>query len=202
MADGIRLERFSGDAAGPWVPDLARLRIEVFREFPYLYDGSLEYEERYLRAFARSARSVIAVAFDRGRPVGASTGMPLEDETGEIQRPFREAGCDLGRVFYCAESVLLPAYRGRGLYRGFFAAREEHARGLGFTLSAFCAVERPGDHPRCPPGYAPLDGIWSRLGYARRPELGATLSWKDLDEAQESPKPMVFWTKALARAGG
>ena len=30
------------------VSDLARLRIEIFRDFPYLYDGTLAYEERYI----------------------------------------------------------------------------------------------------------------------------------------------------------
>ena len=31
------------DAISAVIPDLARLRIGVFREFPYLYDGSLDY---------------------------------------------------------------------------------------------------------------------------------------------------------------
>ena len=40
----ISVKRFSGTEAQPYLPDLARLRIEVFREFPYLYDGNLDYE--------------------------------------------------------------------------------------------------------------------------------------------------------------
>ena len=34
------------------LPDLARLRMIVFRDWPYLYDGSLEYDEQYLNTFA------------------------------------------------------------------------------------------------------------------------------------------------------
>jgi hypothetical protein len=32
----------------------------------------------------------------------------------------------------------------------------------------------------------------------RRPDIVATFSWRDLGEARESEKRMVFWTKELA----
>jgi hypothetical protein len=31
--------------------DVARLRITVFREFPYLYDGNFDYEKKYLASY-------------------------------------------------------------------------------------------------------------------------------------------------------
>ena len=33
------------------IPALANLRIQIFRVFPYLYDGDLAYEEKYLARF-------------------------------------------------------------------------------------------------------------------------------------------------------
>lgn len=178
--------------------DLARLRITVFREFPYLYDGTLEYEERYLRTYLECAESVVVLACDGELVVGASTGLPLAAETEEFRRPFHAAGYDVARIFYCGESILLPAYRGRGLYRQFFAAREAHARALGrFERMVLCAVERPVDHPRRPPNYVPLDDVWRRFGYQRRADLVTTFEWQDLDEETASPKRMVFWEKRL-----
>ena len=59
------------------------------------------------------------------------------------------------------------------------------------------AVERPIDHPRRPADYTPLDVFWERRGYRKAPELATTYSWKELDEASPSPKPMTFWLKAL-----
>ena len=73
----VSVKRFRGDAARPYLQELARLRIEVFREFPYLYNGDLDYECNYLNTYADVADGVIVVAFDADRAVGASTGLPL-----------------------------------------------------------------------------------------------------------------------------
>ncbi|MEX2481603.1 MAG: GNAT family N-acetyltransferase [Gammaproteobacteria bacterium] len=200
MPDAVDIRVLTGrDAAlADHVADLARLRITVFRDFPYLYDGDLAYEENYLRTYIECAESVVVLALGDGDVVGASTGLPLEFETDEFKQPFVDAGLDPRRIFYCGESVLLPAWRGRGVYREFFAARERHARTLGrFERMALCAVERPADHPRRPAGFVPLDAVWQRFGYVRRADLVASFSWKDVDESAATAKPMVFWEKRL-----
>ncbi|MDD3518770.1 MAG: GNAT family N-acetyltransferase [Chromatiales bacterium] len=194
----LRIEALVGDALTTHLEDLARLRIEVFRDFPYLYDGDPGYEARYLRTYVEAPGSMMVLVFDGETVVGASTCIPLQHETAEIRRPFERQGWDVARVFYLGESVLQRAYRGRGLGVRFFEAREAHARRLGgFEHAAFCGVQRPADHPRRPGDYVPLDTFWSKRGYERRPELTTTLSWKDLDEPGETPKPMQFWTKPL-----
>lgn len=194
----VETARGSDPALQRWVPDLARLRIAVFREFPYLYDGDLDYEQNYLTTYTDCPDSIAVRVRDGDRVVGASTGLPLAAESEEFQAPFLDAGIDVEQVFYCGESVLLPAYRGRGLYRQFFAAREAHARSLrGIRLMALCGVVRPPDHPRRPADYAPLDAVWERFGYRRRTDLTTTYTWQDLDEAAPSPKTMLFWTKRL-----
>lgn len=178
--------------------DIAGLRIKVFREFPYLYDGSLDYEKRYLATYLNCEQSVVVLALHEGQVVGASTGIPLAAETDEIQRPFLTQGYHPSKIFYCGESVLLKAFRGQGIYRHFFQGRETHARAMGrFSEIFFCAVVRPLNHPRCPSGYKPLDEVWKHFGYVRYPSLMTTLNWKDLDEPEESSKPMVFWGKSL-----
>jgi GNAT superfamily N-acetyltransferase len=198
MNDPVLVKRLSGQALERYIPELARLRIEVFRDFPYLYDGSYDYEQKYLQTYVNSPDSVIVLAFDGDKVVGASTGIPMEHETEEFRKPFIEHGYDPGKVFYCGESVLLKEYRGRGLYKQFFQGREGHARELGrFDYCGFCAVQRPQDHPRRPADYTPLDAIWTKFGYVKHPELATTFTWKDLDEDTQSPKPMVFWLKSL-----
>ncbi|MCB2427919.1 GNAT family N-acetyltransferase [Methylophaga pinxianii] len=194
----LELKRLSGEALNQYIPELSRLRIQVFRDFPYLYDGDPEYEARYLQTYIQSPDSVIVLAFDGDKVVGASTGIPLKYETDEVKAPFIKAGIDVDSVFYCGESVLLSQYRGQGAGVAFFDHREEHARELGgYKYSCFCGVQRPEDHPRRPAGFRPLDNFWRKRGYEKHPELQTTFSWKELDEDEESPKPMTFWMKKL-----
>jgi len=198
MNNAITVQSFTGNDVDRYIPEVARLRIEVFREYPYLYDGDMAYEANYLRTYTASPDSVIVIVFDAEKVVGASTALPLRQETDEIKRPFLEYGIDPQQVFYLGKSVLLPKYRGRGIGVRFFQEREAHARRVGdFLWSAFCAVERPPDHPRRPADYATLDEFWNRRGYFKRPELHTTLTWQDLDESSPTPKPMVFWLKRL-----
>lgn len=192
------IQRLSGGAINAFLPELARLRIRVFRDYPYLYEGSADYEEKYLQAYANVPDSVMVLARDGEAVVGASSGLPLSAETPNVIEPFTARGYDPTRIFYYGESVLLPEYRGLGLGKRFFAEREAHVRELGwFDIVCFCAVERPVDHPRRPLDYRPLDDLWNRQGFVRHPELRTTFSWRDLDETTESPKPMVFWLKRL-----
>ncbi|GAA0576868.1 GNAT family N-acetyltransferase [Caenispirillum bisanense] len=191
----LRVESLTGDAARALFDDLAALRIAVFREYPYLYAGSPEYERQYLAPYAASAGGVIIAAFDGARVIGAATALPLTDDTDNVAAPFRAAGIDPARVFYLGESVLLPEYRGRGLGHAFFDGREARARELGFAITAFCAVRRPPDHPRRPADYRPHDAFWRKRGYVPRPDMIATFSWQDIDEPAETEKPMVMWLR-------
>lgn len=177
--------------------DVARLRIEVFRAFPYLYDGDLAYERDYLQSYRDSAGAVLVGAFDAGRLIGAATGTPLADHAEDFAAAFEGTGIDLGEVFYCAESVLLPEYRGQGIGHAFFDLREAHARGLGFVKCAFCGVVRPEDHPLRPEGYAPLDPFWRKRGYAPLSGVVAHFSWKDVDRDCETEKPLQFWMREI-----
>lgn len=196
MTSDITIRRFTGADVERHIPDVARLRIEVFREFPYLYDGDMEYEAAYLRTYSASQDSVIVLAFDGDQIVGASTAVPLRHETDEAKRPFVAKDINPDDVFYLGESVLLKPYRGRGIGVRFFQERETHARSVGvFRWFAFCAVERPDDHARRPRDYVPLDQFWGNRGYRKRPEMRTTFTWRDLDEREQTAKPMVFWMK-------
>ncbi|MCY1665106.1 GNAT family N-acetyltransferase [Rhizobium sp. SL86] len=193
----ITITSYSGRDATAFVDDLARLRITVFREFPYLYDGDAAYERHYLSTYARSEGSVFVLAADGETIIGAATGTPMATETDEVKAPFLAAGRNPADIFYFGESVLLPAYRGRGIGVAFFDQREAQARRLGLSTCTFCAVERPDDHPRRPADYRPLNTFWAKRGYLHHPELRTHFSWRDLDEADESPKPLSFWLKTL-----
>lgn len=187
----------TGAALAEALEDVARLRIAVFRDWPYLYDGTLDYERNYLQAYRDSAGALLVAAIDDGRIVGASTSAPMEDHAGEFAEPMRQTGLPLEKILYGAESVLLPDYRGRGVGHRFFDLREEHARSLGRSHVAFCSVMRPGDHPLRPGQYRSNDAFWTKRGYAPLPGAIAHFSWRDLGEAGDSEKPLQFWIRQL-----
>jgi len=191
------VDPLTGEALQGCLDDLARLRIEVFHDYPYLYDGELSYERRYLAGLAASRDGVIVVASEGGVVVGASTGAPLADQPTEITAPFREHGDDFGRIFYFGESVLRRSHRGRGIGVRFFDLREAHARRLGFAMTVFCAVIRPDGHPLRPADHVPLDAFWRHRVYAPLAGYQCAIPWRERGEAGESPKPMQFWFRRL-----
>ena len=191
MAIEIRI--LKGDGLRAALPALAGLRISVFREWPYLYEGSPDYEAKYLARYADTEGAVIVGAFDGGKLVGAATGQPLIHEVAAIRRPFEEAGLDPAEVFYFAESVLDPAWRGFGIGHRFFDEREAHARSLGCSTAAFCAVIRPDDHPMKPADYSPLDAFWTRRGYRKLDGGIVYFPWRDVGDTRETEKPMQIW---------
>lgn len=194
----IQIETYQAQQVESVIGELAQLRMEVFREYPYLYDGNLQYEEKYLRAYLESSYFALIVAKDDDKIVGASTCLPLIDEVDEVRAPFMALSYDIDKIFYLGESVLLRPYRDKGIGVRFFEAREAHARRLGgFEWATFCAVERPADDPRRPADYVPLHNFWRKRGYFKRDELDTFFSWKEVGESEESLKPMTFWMKHL-----
>lgn len=197
MSTELKIICLKGQKALPFISDLAQLRIKIFREYPYLYEGDVEYENNYLRTYVDCSESFIVLVKDKERVVGVSTAVPLQFEMAECKKPFLDHGMVITEIFYLGESVLLPEYRGQGIYKSFFKERESAAREYGAKTTAFCAVERSEQDLRKPKDYVPLDTIWRHFGYEKHPELCAYFEWKEIGEKAQSPKPMHFWLKRL-----
>ena len=179
--------------------DLAKLRITVFHDYPYLYEGTVKYEMEYLKTYAKAENGFLFAVYNGDKMVGATTCIPLENETQEVKHPFEQARFDIARIFYFGESILLREYRGKGLGHRFFDEREAHARSFGnYDLCCFCAVERGENHPLKPADYRPNDVFWTKRGYVKEPALQTTMEWPDIGESESTPKTMTFWMKKLS----
>jgi GNAT superfamily N-acetyltransferase len=186
----------SGTDIEPYLTELGLLRLQVFRDFPYLYEGDLDYERAYLDVYLRTPASFLFAVFADGKMVGATTALPLAAETPDVQQPFLDAEYKLDEICYFGESILLPQYRGVGLGHRFFDEREAYALGvLKARVTCFCAVNRPENHALKPVSYRPNDAFWLKRGYAPQPELVCEMQWKDRDCTQETTKSLTFWTK-------
>lgn len=195
----IRFQSFKGPEIGKYIDHLADLRIGVFREYPYLYDGDAGYERKYLQRYLNCDHCLIILAFDdrSAIPIGASTAIPLVNEIENTKQPFLDQGLKLDSFCYFGESVVNPHYRGQGIGRRFFEMREAHAMALNLSHACFCAVVRPDNHPSKPAQYYSNEAFWERLGYRKQANLETDYSWKEIGGEEEESHSMQFWTKSL-----
>lgn len=193
----LRYQLLQGGALREQLAPLAALRIAVFRDWPYLYEGTLDYERQYLETYARCEQSLAVLVWDGDRCIGATTALPLQQADAPMREPFERAGLPVNDTLYFGESVVLQPYRGRGIGVAFFEQREAHARHLGLMHCAFCAVDRPEQHPAKPADYIANDHFWQRRGYTRRPELQCHFEWQDIDQPAPTRHRLSYWTKSL-----
>ena len=194
----MKFHSLSGPEGRPYAEQLASLRLKVFWDFPYLYEGTLDYERKYLETYFQAKHSALFLIEDQSEIVGASTGVWAPEEEESFRKPFVDYGINPESVFYFGESILLPAYRGHGLGKRFFQERENYARTIpGIDYLSFCAVERPVNHPLKPADYRPLDSFWKSMGFNKEEGLKTIYSWKDRGEITETSKTMQFWLKKI-----
>ena len=186
----MKIRCISGSDFGELIPEVARLRIEVFSEWPYLYNGSMEYEREYLQSLADTAKGCIVVAEDQGRIVGVSTGMPLAEAFEEIRVGYD----DPKGIFYYGESVVIKSYRGQGIGSKFFVEREQFVRNLGFFHTiCFCSIERVGTAPQ---DIFDLEPMWKRRGFVKRADRFVNVRYDEIGKGEVDHK-LVFWEKCL-----
>lgn len=194
----LTYKTFKGKEIESVILDLAQLRIIVFKDYPYLYEGSIVYEQEYLQTYINAERSFLFTVWDDNKMVGATTCIPLSDETADVKEPFIKAGINIETVFYFGESILLSEYRGLGIGNRFFEERENHARSFGaFEKTCFCSVVRPESHPLKPENYQPHDIFWTKRGYKKDENLQSQFDWLDINEQESTLKPMIYWVKNI-----
>jgi len=178
---------------------IARLRIDIFLEYPYLYEGDLEYESKYLKKFSKAPNFMITAIKDGDRIVGAMTGLPLSHEEANVKFPWTTHNLDTDRIYYFSEILLYPKYRRMGHGKRIFHVAEKKIASYGkYSKFALATVVRGKNHPQRPKNYIDTDGFWQKLGYKKQKNLVCHIPWKEIGEKEESNKPLVFWAKNCA----
>lgn len=161
----LSISTVRGAKTAPYHPDLARLRMDIFKDFPYLYEGNDSYEASYNALYGQSSNSLFVVIKAFNEVIGISTALPVSAMDTSIALTLKDAGYPAASGFYLGESVLSPHFRGRGLYKKMFALREEEAGLQGHSFTTFLSVVREMEHPLRPPNYVPHDTTWQSYGY-------------------------------------
>ena len=187
-----------GNEILPFIPAIAQLRIDVFREYPYLYEGDLAYEERYLKMYSLSEHAMIVLAKEGDQVIGAITGVPIVESMDEIKELFLEKKLTTAGVYYLGEIVLLKPYRKKKIGFAMYEEFEKTVRKMGsYHQIALCEIDRSSTDPKRPREYTSLDDFWTKQGYVKHPSLITHFSYLEIGNSEETLHPMVFWTKNL-----
>jgi len=187
----------TGAAIADGLDDMATLRLDIFTEYPYLYQGRKEDELTYLGTYAEAPDACVILAYDGSAIIGAATGMPLIHEDAQLLDAFAGTAFPLEEIYYVGELLFRPAYRNCGMGQKLLARLESHIRSLGRYRTLTCAtVERPADHPLRPRDYIPITRFLARTGFVRLPGVTTHFTWLETDGVKRD-HPMQFWSKEL-----
>ena len=140
-----------------YIDKLASLRVDIFREYPYLYKGNTEQERSYLRRYSKSSEAVLITVSHEESLAGAVTAIPLKDEMAELTAPFTETTYPIDKIFYIGELLFYPPYRNKGFGSRLLEKVENYIRSTGnYRYLTAATVARPDDHPERSEDYCPL----------------------------------------------
>ena len=195
IAKGIRasMQIIRGPEIENHIDDLGRFRIKIFREYPYLYDGNIEFERVYLDPYSRNPESLLLILQDARGIIGACTGTPLTGEDNDFQNAF--VGENKDEIYYIGAVILRADSRGQKLGSRLLSTALSLIDMKRFKKTSLCTVDRGLNHPRRPGNYCPPDYLWEKYGFVKSTNLLAYLAWTDIGQKIETQKPMNIWFK-------
>lgn len=99
----LTIRVLSGSQAKQYCKDMTQIRLLVYKEFPYLYQGTFECEAEYLETYFKSPNATVLLVFDHDKVVGFSSSIPLAEEVDDLKEPFIKKGLDLKNYLYINE---------------------------------------------------------------------------------------------------
>ena len=194
---GITEQVLTGTAIANALDDLATLRLDIFPEYPYLYQGRKADELKYLSTYAEAPDACVILAYDGLAVIGAATGMPLIHEDAQMIDAFTGIPFPLDEVYYVGELLFRLGYRNYGLGQKLLDRLENHIRSLGRYCRLTCAtVERPDDHFLRPSDYIPISRFLARTGFVQLSGATTHFKWRETDGINRDHR-MQFWIKEL-----
>lgn len=194
----ITVNLLYGEQIRPYIRELARLCLDVYREWPYLYEGSeaecIEYvEERYVK----KPDSVVCIALEGKTLIGAVMGLPLCHAPQHYLACYNEK--DQEGVFYWGELAVYPKYRNLKIAKEMYTTMGKAVIASGkYKAMAFCEVIRSAEFKYPMPGnYVGHGTLWNALGFEKKENLTCQGKWKLVGEQEESSQLMVYWWKQL-----
>ncbi len=197
-AQDIRIVLFFGSGIQQLIRDLARFRIEIFAEYPFLYAGDFEYEMKYLNKFSFMEDAIAVAAYDKEEIIGIATGYPFRYEADCLKKSFIISKKIPDEYFCLGELMVQKPYRGAQIGAKLLFEVENFAVKLRrYRYMCLYTALRPTNDPLKPVNYKSPDAFWKRAGFVKHSELTGMISYLTIGDLEETEKQMVFWTKKI-----
>lgn len=182
------------------IDQMADMRITYFREFPYLYEGSKEYELHYLNQYKQKAVDAYLVqAFDQDKLVGILTGCAFKSDIEVIRdgaQLFAQKELWVDNYYYIGEAIIIPEYQGRKILPQLIFKLGKTIRKLNkYQSLCFLTVIRKDDDSRKPVDYHSSDQLWLKLG-CQKTDITCSFEWPTImsdNSVQNILNEVQFW---------
>lgn len=185
---------FVGDKIAPYVNELAKMQ-ELYERPPYYCQANFAQDLAHILRFRDNPNSVVCLAFDNGKVIGAVMGRPQVDV-----RCVNDAFPDERSVFHLSHCLVLPQYYSPKLLESLYSAFEGHIKESPHYDRISCAlVARPADFRLpVPPNPELFDAQLGNFGFKQvHSNQPFFFEWTLTDERDDSKHPMILWTKNI-----
>lgn len=184
------------------IDQLACMRITAFKEFPYLYEGSKQYELEYLNEYQQKAIDGFLVqAWDKQNLVGILTGCALTSDIEIVRdgaRLLANQNVSIQNYYYIGEAIITPEYQGKKILPHMLWKLGKTVVSLGkYSSLCFLTVIREDNDSRKPELYKPTEPLWLKLGCQKRADIRCSFEWPTImtdGSVQNIFNDVEFWT--------
>lgn len=198
----VAIEILTGKDVQKYIVLLSRLRVNNFKEYPYLYEGSVEYEKQCMQGYISCPRCVFTIAKVDGKIAGVLTGIPLVSDSSigtEAEKIFKLNNLNPSEYYYYGEIFVLKKFRNLAVVASLFTAQNSKAKDLGYKYAVMLTVVRQENHPLKPKKYKSLDQLWARAGFSKM-DLTINCRWPTIrpdGSIEDINNLLEFWMKKL-----
>ena len=196
----IYIKTFRGESITPYIKDITELCITIYREYPYLYEGTEEEYLPFIEHYTCSNYGIACLLFDNTKPIGVAIGMPMDEMREKYKKPFINArpqeNCE--ELFYLGEFLLLNDYRDQGFGKQMYLELERLVKeNPKLKKICFCKFDETDQGPLMPENYKALDHFWEKLEFDKCDDLTVTVYWRNIYSEEDSPHKLMHWLKTL-----
>ena len=197
----IEIKHYQGENLTTEIGILSDFRLRYFREFPYLYVGTKEYEQDYLATYLSDPTTRLLIARDQdanNKIVGVAIASMLSPELKILCQSnklsqFPELTTE--QFFYFGEMIFVPEYRNKGIGKQLLEELKKVGREQGATRFCFLAVDRAYNDIRRPADYVDSDVFFQKFGFEKT-DISVSFDWATIQadgRVENTSNRLNFW---------